>query len=86
MILGYALGVQKLKGIDREKMMDFESIESPSEFVTVIEDIPFEEETKASKQKKYQARRKIEDLIDLKRIREELGWLDGIDAELAEEY
>lgn len=66
--------------------MDFESIEMPSEFVTVVEDLGFEEETKASKQKKYQARRKIEDLIDLKRIREELGWLDGIDAEFAEDY
>ena len=67
--------------------MDFEEvIESPSEFVSVFEDLDIEEETKASKQKKYQARRKIEDLIDLKRIREELGWLDGIDAEFAEDY
>lgn len=84
--MGYDLDVHKLNGFDREKMMDFESIETSSEFGAIIEEIPFEEETKMSKQKKYQARRKIEDLIDLKRIREELGWLDNIDAEFAEDY
>lgn len=66
--------------------MDFESIETSSEFVTIIEEIPFEEDTKVNKQKKYQARRKIEELIDLKRIREELGCLDDIDAEFAQDY
>ena len=65
--------------------MDFESFDLPTEFVTATEDLTFEEEPKAHKQKKYEARRKIEDLIDLKRIREELGWLDGIDAEFAED-
>ena len=46
--------------------MDFEAFDIPTEFntVVVVEDIGFEEETKSSKQKKYEARRKIEDLIE----------------------
>jgi hypothetical protein len=45
-----------------------------------------EDESKAGKQKRYQARRKIEDWAEYRRMRDELGWMDDFDTEFGEVY
>ena len=45
-----------------------------------------DDESKAGKQKRYQARRKIEDWADFRKMRDELGWMDDFDTEFSEVY
>lgn len=45
-----------------------------------------EEDTKTSKQRKFEARRRIEDWADYRRMRDDLGWMDDFDTEFGEIY
>lgn len=52
----------------------------------VMEDTAFEADSKQEKQKKYQARRRIEDWAEFRKMRDDLGWMDDFDTEFGEVY
>lgn len=45
-----------------------------------------EEDTKTSKQRKFEARRRIEDWSDFCKMRDDLGWMDDFDADFGDIY
>lgn len=45
-----------------------------------------EEDTKTSKQRKFEARRRIEDWADYQRMRDDLGWMDDFNTDFGEIY
>ncbi len=71
--------------------MEYESTATDSDFVeavtpeeVVVLDDDVDEPTK--QQRKFFARRKIEDLREFKRMKEELGWMDDFETEFGEVY
>ncbi len=44
------------------------------------------DDSKSGKEKRYKARRKIEDWAEYKKMRDELGWMDDFTTEFGEVY
>jgi hypothetical protein len=73
--------------------MDFEVVADASEFSGVNDHLsvdsaadPEEDDSITSKEKRYRARRKIEDWVEYKKMRDELGWMDDFDLDMGEVY
>lgn len=69
--------------------MEFEVAENDDmEFDSANDDqnIDSEDDSKTGKEKRYQARRKIEDWVEYRKMRDELGWMDDFTTEFGEVY
>lgn len=72
--------------------MDFEISSSDDNFDSANDSLNDEsysakdDDSKSGKPKRYQARRKIEDYAEFRRMRDELGWMDDFDTEFGEVY
>lgn len=49
-------------------------------------DVSVEDDTKTNKQRKFEARRRIEDWSEFRRMRDDLGWMDDFDADFGDIY
>ena len=73
--------------------MEFEVANSTGKFNSANDDLNVgsvsareEDDSKTGKQKRYKARRKIEDYADFRKMRDEHGWMDDFDTEFGEVY
>ena len=71
--------------------MDFEITSSDDNFDSANDSLndgsaSNEDDSKSGKPKRYQARRKIEDYAEFRKMRDELGWMDDFDTEFGEVY
>jgi hypothetical protein len=66
--------------------MEYDEMDNNNSFDSVGSAVAEEEDTKTSKQRKFEARRRIEDWADFRRMRDDLGWMDDFDTEFGEVY
>ena len=66
--------------------MDYDDMDNSSDFDSEDGETLIEEDTRTSKQRKFEARRRIEDWSDFRRMRDELGWMDDFDTDFGEIY
>ena len=73
--------------------MDFEVADSTSDFESANDNLNVDsapdieiDESVSGKEKRYKARRKIEDRVEYKKMRDELGWMDDFTTEFGEIY
>ncbi len=74
--------------------MDFEVVNDPSDFGSVNDNLNVDavtpdaedDDSASGKEKRYKARRKIEDWVEYKRMRDELGWMDDFTLDMGEVY
>lgn len=73
--------------------MEFEVANSADDFDSANDDLNVgsdsardEDDSKSGKQKRYKARRKIEDYAEFRKMRDELGWMDDFDTDFGEVY
>lgn len=73
--------------------MDFEVTTGAGDFDSANDGLNIEtsalnedDDSKSGKLKRYQARRKIEDWTEYRKMRDELGWMDDFDTEFGEVY
>ena len=70
--------------------MDFEVVAETSDFSSVNDhlniDSDSEDDSVSGKEKRYKARRKIEDWVEYKKMQDELGWMDDFTLDMSEVY